>query len=371
MFSLHNRFLGAVLAAAALAAAATLSGCHNSSGSDTTGESEASSGSSSVSVSPPASMSDAIATVNGQPVTTAQMYDSMSHYIPNHLPQSDSAMLGEQASWVALQFLIENQVVSQLAQAQGVPATQDEIDARFKDLQLLNEQQATKSFVDSLADEGYTPDLFKAEVIAPEVAKDNLLTQGVTTTPDQVEAYYKANQADFQAPNRVHIERATFVDQATAQAAYTSAVTTGSLAAFASKSTQYPIDFPSFIDLDHPHGLPASLINNLKAAKAGDVLKPTLFGQYWTVIRVVEKRPAATLSFDQVKDMVQSQLLGEKAQQEGKAEALQTAIENAIAKDDIETSRPEFKEVIDQIKRSSSSIAATAAPAPQPPSPAQ
>ena len=250
-------------------------------------------------------------------------------------------------------FSLKNSVVAQLAKQKGVPVTSDQIDARFADLKMIEESHVAKPFETGLSDEGFTPDSFKSEVIAPEVAKFNLVTAGVTATDAQLQAFYNSNISNYQTQSRVHVERATFADQATANAAYTSAVTTGSLSAYAASGKQGDIDIPNWIGIDKPDaGIPPDLLSQLRTAKAGDVLKPIKMGD-WTVIRVVEKKPAITQKFQDVKHLVTTQMLEKTAQQQGKTDQLQSDLTDAIQSDVITTTRPEFKQVIQEIKNQS------------------
>ena len=295
-----------------------------------------------------------VASVNGEKITSADLYEVMSHYIPSQVPNfPKNPMVDEPASHVALQFLIENKIVTQLASDKGVPVTAVEVASRYKDLKMIEESHVANSFEDGLVSEGYTQKTFKDEVIAPEVAKFNLLTRGLSASNSQLQAYFHSNIADFKTQARVHLERTTFADMATAKAAYASAIATGSLTAYASHGTQDEIDIPTWIGIDRPdNGMPADLVAQLRSAKPGEVLKPVMMG-HWTVIRIVDKKPANAQKFADVRHLVLTQFLKKTAEQQNRAIALQRTLAVTIRRDSIESALPEFKKVIKQMKNQS------------------
>jgi len=244
------------------------------------------------------------------------------------------------------------------------------VDAQYADEKMVEETRSTKTFEQGLTDDGYTEDSFKEEVVTPQVARFNLLTSGLNATDSELLAYYNTNLSQFQTQARAHLEMGSFQDKATADAAYTSAVTTGSLSQYASKSTQPDIDVPNWIALDHPQKLPPQLLTALRAAKPGDVLKPMNLG-LWYVIRVVDKKPASTQKFADVKHLVMANLLQGKGQQANGAD-YQQSIADAINKDNIVTTRAEFKSVIQEIKNSAKAPAGGGGGiAPESPTPSQ
>jgi hypothetical protein len=184
----HGKLPGAALLSCSLIAMALLvPGCGQTTGT-ASGGGAASSGSG----------DDVIAVVNKDPITKSDVYDQLQRYIPARLQgYPNNPALNEPAGRYVLQALITNKLILQTASDQKVPVTPEEIDARYNDQKMVREAQGTQSFEQFLADQGYTADAYKQSVVVPEIAQYNLLTHGVTSTPQELQAYYNSHLTQF------------------------------------------------------------------------------------------------------------------------------------------------------------------------------
>jgi parvulin-like peptidyl-prolyl isomerase len=268
---------------------------------------------------------DTIALVNGDPITSAEHYEALQHFIPARItgfPQNP--ILAVPAGRTALQNLIENKLTLQLAKSNGVSVQQDEVDAFYNDNKMLQEAQQTQSFEASLAAQGYTPDEYKQEVLAPQVAQLNLLAKSVTVTPEELQAAYTGNTGQYTVPAQVHIRRIVTATKQDAETVYDdlkngqpmSSLTHFNIAADgAGGNPDDSTDVAQWINVERPSPQLGTAGILLKTAKSGDILAPTQVQGIWWVIQVVESRRNRVLPFSDVQDLVRINVIRQKAGQ--------------------------------------------------------
>jgi parvulin-like peptidyl-prolyl isomerase len=307
------------------------------------------------------SLTEPVATVNGDKIEASLLYDAMQHYVPVKGPaDANSATLTQPVGRIVLSELIQNVILLQVAKSKNAAVTDSLVDDRYNYIKTVEEKtNTTKPFDDYLAAEGYTPATFKDEQIKQLVARINLAALGQTITDAEVSAYYKQHPEKYTFPERVHIQRIVLGDKATADAAQADAQKAGSFKNFIGKSIDPPLtggldasDLPKWEALSGP-GLqfPPQILNPLKAAKTGDVIAPLqLQPGHWWVIRVADKQPEYTMPFDQVKSIVKLDALAEKGMRSSSVIEVQQSLQTALQTANIVIGPKQYQPVAEQFK---------------------
>lgn len=104
------------------------------------------------------------------------------------------AVVAESLAFQALQDMIARQVTLQMARDEGVyPSDQDVL----KELEFRKKLEP--NFLQKLTQNGLTVDRIKS-TLALELARENLVTKGITVTPKDADDYIKANPKMFMEP---------------------------------------------------------------------------------------------------------------------------------------------------------------------------
>jgi hypothetical protein len=297
--------------------------------------------------------SDSVAVVNHVPISEADYVSEMQHVVPDTIPE---AMQKIPVGRLALQSLIQNTLLLESAQTQGVQVTPDEVDSHYNDLKLVQDQKTTRKFDDLLKDQGYTVDQFKNEVVKPAVAQFNLVTKGVAITDADLQSYYQARKnTDFNLGPTVHVERIVVRDKATADSVYAAAVKDGNLNASSSLSLVSPSEGGAS-PLDYPVWINPVLSPQLKtvskemvSASPGGIIHPVLIDGAWWVMRVIETRPLVQLPFDQVKSIVRWDLMSSKSDPTA-SDNLRQLMQQTLQSANITVNLPQYQDLPAQMK---------------------
>jgi parvulin-like peptidyl-prolyl isomerase len=301
---------------------------------------------------------DAVATVNGEPIDRDQMYAGMEQYVPAQLQNFPrNPLLGVTAGRVVLQRLITNELTIQLAKQSQVPVTDGEIQSRYNDVKMVKDTQSTKDFEDLLNDQGLTVAQFEDQNIKPDVAQFNLITKGIVVSDAEVQATYRAHISDYTEPDRVHIERIVLPDKASADQAYAVASKTNSLDDVLSQNIAQPVlggennaDFAQWIQVDQPASALTPVLVACAAGQPGTILKPILVQNQWWLIKLVDRRPAQILPFDQVKHIVTWNLESTKAAASGNILKLQSEMQDLTGQSVITVKSPQYISLVKQLQ---------------------
>ncbi len=298
---------------------------------------------------------DTIATVNGEPITVQQFYNTMQRWVParaNGFPQNP--VLSQPAGRTALQSLIENTVMVQTAKQLGVPVLQTEIDTMYADNKMLQEAQTSTPFETTLTQEGYSKDEYEHDVLMPQAAQLNLLTRTITVTPSELQANYTANKKNYTVPNRVHVHRVTAPTKTAADAIYQGLKSGKPISQYASPADGSgnpgdPTDVPQWIDVDNPNPVLGTAGADLKTATVGQVLAPTQVQGQWWVMQVVDRKQSEVLPFDQVQDIVKLNILRQKIGPNAGAQ-FSALMSGALQSSEIKIKPPEYQSLVAQLK---------------------
>lgn len=144
-----------------------------------------------------------IAVVNGDRLGTDEFYQ----YLANKpevsvVTENGSTDLPVQGTlgFQAMRDLIDHQIELQIAKDKGVYPTPEQVERRLK-LRLQNDP----NFILNLEARGVPLDMIRKSLTF-DLANENLLTQGIHLTTDQVKAYVAAHPAQFMEPAKADID---------------------------------------------------------------------------------------------------------------------------------------------------------------------
>ncbi len=344
------------------------------------GHSQERAASSGAGLQPPAATSDmrgtdVVATVNGDAITSGELYDALQHYIPAHIPSfPNNPDLNAPAGQSALKNLIVSAVTVQFAKTSGVPVTAGQLDQYYKDQAMVQEAKVPLPFDQVLQYQGYTEGSYKQEVLAPQLAQFNVLQKAENIAPGDVQAQYNSTQAQYVIPARVHVRRIVCATQQDAQNVYSGIKGGRPMADFAAVNLAAGeggnptdnTDFARWLDPGILASFGKSTASLLQKAKAGDLLQPVSVQGRWWVMQVVDTKPSQPLPFNQVSDLVRVNLIHSRAANSG--QAVQQQIFQAVNTAVIKITPPEYQGVAMQVHMlGAAPPSQTAPPAPVPP----
>lgn len=201
--------------------------------------------------------------------------------------------------------LVAEQLQLQFAEKEGVLPTDEEVEARFQEL------AKRKNFKENLQRQGLTEEQFKSN-LKLQMAQTNVLTKGVKVTDAEIREFYHQNtnpknpNARFYMPETVQL--AVIVTRTEEDAKKALADLNRGIA-WATVVKNYSLDDSKENDGVLPPTVRgrtrASTIPGLEDAvfgmKVGDRIGPRQFAGAWWIIRCLDKRPAQTLPFEEVK----------------------------------------------------------------------
>lgn len=376
--NLPGRRAGRLASLAVLSAFAAvplvLAGCHHS------GDSDSGGGNSISATGGEAGPVATLTTPKGSTLTLSQseFYDQLQGFVANGSPQA-MAPVGAPAGRLVIQQMLQNLIFEGLAQDQGVAPTQAEVDQQYANIKMIQEARSTKPFEQALTDAGLNSDVFKDLQVKPQLAELKLLTKGATVSDADIQAFYTANKDKaFTKPARVHIQRivcATLPQAQQISKAIAGGQTFGSQVAQSLDKSTPDGDVPQWIPLDPAPPSLSSLIGPIKTAAVGSVTPPiTVAGPngqktYWLVKVVDRVDKKEVLPLDQVKDLIRTQLLQQKAQADPSAQqTFQTELRDFETAAKI-TAAPQYASVVQALTHPAPPAPASFSPGPGGPSP--
>ncbi len=231
-----------------------------------------------------------VVSVNGDPITRDDLFNQMQDAV------------GAQT----VHKMVQNMLQLQFAQKKGLAPTDDQLNAEYLKL------SQRPNFAQALAQSGVLESDFKQN-LRVQLAETNVITQGVTATDADAQAYYKTQSdpnspsAQFYRPAEVSLRAiATATEPQAKQAlAEIAAQTPFELAA-----TTYSLDTsktnggllaPLAYGRSPLHRSPA-LEQRVFALKVGDQIGPVFFSNQWWIFRCQDKAAAATIPYAQVQE---------------------------------------------------------------------
>ncbi|HLK56234.1 MAG TPA: peptidyl-prolyl cis-trans isomerase [Chthonomonadaceae bacterium] len=141
-----------------------------------------------------------VATINGEAINSSEFYQRLEHmhgkdFLIQISPNSPPSVRGETAGFLAMNLLINQHVILQLAAKNSTLPTDEEINA---ELALMTKQDEIKN---ALKDHQITEEELKTD-LRVTLGRFKLATKGVTVTDAEVEEWYMKHKANYTLPER-------------------------------------------------------------------------------------------------------------------------------------------------------------------------
>ena len=270
--------------------------------------------------SPTGAPAAVVATVNGQPITALDFQKELAQARlgskglgPRSEGEFQSSRKGE------LDRLIERTELLQAARQAGISPSDEDIE---KALLALRSDYPGTSFDELLADEEISPADLRARIrdqlTVHKLFAENVFSR-VAITEGEIEAFYAAQPHEFDHPEQVHAEQIVVKTDEEAQALRTAIKGGASFEELARKHSLSP-DGKSGGDLGwFSRGMMPPLFDEICFPLPTGLLSGVVSSSYgFHLFRVLDRRPAGRLSFEEAKPEIEAQLRREK---NAKAEA--------------------------------------------------
>ena len=296
-------------------------------------------------VAPPAaaqvSPTDVVLTVNEQPVYSWEV-GLLIPQVQQEMARQGMQPEQEMVIQASMQRVVDSKLLAQEARRQEMKPN----DQRVKETMAQIETQAggNEKLGEALAQLGMTYQMLETSVIESDLVRvfiESTIDPLISVTPEEVEAYYNENPQMFQQPEQIHARHiliktdadATDVTKAAAQAkavaARKRALAGEDFATLAIELSEGP-SAPQGGDLGFfgRQQMVAPFADAAFALEVGQVSEvvETQFGYH--VIKVEEKRPASTMSLEQVRQPLE-QMLRQNQGAEATNKVLEKLAENA------------------------------------------
>lgn len=288
-----------------------------------------------------------VAEVNGQALSEKEFQERCEAAIN----VSNQATVGIQVltNWITAE------IQAQEAKRLKVYPSEKELDARMEAIRsrlAFNGQPLEKMLVQR----GQTVESFRRGMLE-ELISENVLTNGITVTDEEVRKQYDAQSGSFGKPELVKISQITVDTPAVAKQAHSElagnaqfgvVASTHSKDIFAQQEGHVQGEWPKQIQ----PGLPISqeAISAAFKLQPGQFSDPIKVGDKWVIVKLEEKIPAKKPVFDEVKELVRSELKRRKVEQSGGSQKAQQTLLQAMLDADVKVHRPEYEIVSTQLK---------------------
>jgi parvulin-like peptidyl-prolyl isomerase len=260
-----------------------------------------------------------VATVNGKPIVAEQVYSL--YRMNKEMLKQRGRMLNEKDDQAlraqSLEVVIADELLYQAALASGVTASAAEIEAAVKQLKLrAGSDEAYKSFLAetrlsetdvhrevgrNLQTEAYRKSLVAGKGVSEDQARkfyDANVQKGMFNVPEQVHVQYILVKASENDPESVRIDARKRADEAAKRAA--------SGEDFTALAKEYSQDATAARGGDigfFPRGVMSPEFEEIAfAGNPGEVTPVFETPKGFNVMKILEKKPASTRTYDEVKD---------------------------------------------------------------------
>ena len=231
-----------------------------------------------------------VVSVNGENITRDDLFNQMQDTV------------GTQT----MHKLVQNQLQLQFAKKKNLLPTDEQVNAEYLKM------SRRPNFLAALAQSGIPEGDFKQN-LRVQLAETNVITQGVTVTDADTQAYYRAQSnpnnpaAQFYRPAEVSLRA---IATATEPQARQALVELASNTPFELVATTYSLDTsktnggllaPLAFGRSPLHRSPA-LEQSIFAMKVGSQMGPVFFANQWWIFRCQDKAAATTLPYSQVQE---------------------------------------------------------------------
>ena len=261
----------------------------------------------------PGATQENVATVNGEAIPLKEYYSYLERKqtVQVMTPQGpQEAQVASMLGFQALRDVIQNRLLLQLAKEDGVLPTDADVQ---KEIERLEKQQGS-NFVSSLVAQGVSLDQIK-EGMRLSLARQKLITKGITVTMPEVDNYVKANPQQFMEPERAKV-RLIVVRDATKKALVDKDLKSGQdfqMVAIRYSEAPQARQTGGMLDTDIVQQFPPMLQDLVKKTPVQKTTDWVQNGAEWVKFYIQEKTPAKPMQMTEDRKLeVQRQLALER-----------------------------------------------------------
>jgi foldase protein PrsA len=290
------------------------------------------------SVAASAVMAAPAVTVNGVPITTEE-YVSAMETTPISTPQGTKL-----AGVAALERLVSDAIFVQLAEKEGVPVTDAQIEQRIK------AAEKDGSGADALTGRRLSVSEFKRELRGKQ-AFVNLANKLTVVTDGAVEDYYFKNQDKYKQPAKVRIGVIMAKVRSKIDRAASKLKGGTDFGAVAKELSEDAVSKDSggvlgWVWPNEP-GVPPAIWNTAMGLKTGAVSGPVKVQDDWVIIKAFERKGPVSIPMEDAKDTIREGIAVERAL---KNADLQKKVQDAQRSAVIQVSIDRFKDFGAELK---------------------
>ena len=264
--------------------------------------------------------SDAVAVVNGQPISKAQLDQLLNQAKVTYKSQKRAFPKAGSAEYAALQtqaitFLVQRSEFAQEADKMGIKVTDQQVEARLNQIKKQYFKSDPKAYLKQLASQGLTDsqvrDDLRAQLISEAIFAK--VAGGVKVTDTQIADYYAKNKSQYSQPQSRDVRHILVKNKALAETLYKEirANNGATFAALAKKYSQDPGSKNTGGKLTVAKGQTVPAFDQAAFTLPTKAISTPIHTQYgWHIIQALSDiRPARTTPLASVKASIQQQLL--------------------------------------------------------------
>ena len=264
--------------------------------------------------------SDAVAIVNGQPITKSQLDQLLTQAKVTYKNQKRAFPKAGSTEYQALQtqaitFLVQRSQFAQEAKKMGITVTDQQVENRLTQIKKQYFKNDPKAYLKQLASQGLTDsqvrDDLRAQLISEAIFAK--VSGGVTVTDKQIADYYNKNKSQYSQPQSRDVRHILVKNKALAERLYKQirANNGATFAALAKKYSQDPGSKNTGGKLTVSKGQTVPAFDQAAFTLPTRAISTPIHTQYgWHIIQALSDiRPARTTPLASVKASIQQQLL--------------------------------------------------------------
>jgi len=264
--------------------------------------------------------SDAVAVVNGQPISKAQLDQLLNQAKVTYKSQKRAFPKAGSAEYAALQtqaitFLVQRSEFAQEADKMGIKVTDKQVEDRLNQIKKQYFKSDPKAYLKQLASQGLTDSQVRDDLRAQLVSEAIFakVSGGVKVTDQQIADYYSKNKSQYSQPQSRDVRHILVKNKALAEKLYTElrANKGANFAALAKKYSQDPGSKNTGGKLTVSKGQTVPPFDQAAFTLPTKAISTPIHTQYgWHIIQALsDVRPAKTTPLASVKESIRQQLL--------------------------------------------------------------
>ncbi|HVN62691.1 MAG TPA: peptidylprolyl isomerase [Gaiellaceae bacterium] len=264
--------------------------------------------------------SDAVAVVNGQPISKAELDQLLNQAKVTYKSQKRAFPKAGSAEYAALQtqaitFLVQRSEFAQEADKMGIKVTDKQVEDRLNQIKKQYFKSDPKAYLKQLASQGLTDSQVRDDLRAQLVSEAIFakVSGGVKVTDQQIADYYSKNKSQYSQPQSRDVRHILVKNKALAEKLYTElrANKGANFAALAKKYSQDPGSKNTGGKLTVSKGQTVPPFDQAAFTLPTKAISTPIHTQYgWHIIQALsDVRPAKTTPLASVKESIRQQLL--------------------------------------------------------------